>query len=363
MRTVKIGKKLVGDGYPCYILAEAGCNHNQDLEIAKRLVDMAALSKADGIKFQTYRAENIYSKKTPMMSHFKQRMNAGKGATMYDLIKKTELSWSMHRPIVEYCRKKKVVFLSTPFEEKAVDFLQTFRVPAYKIASFEMTHFPLIRRVARTGKPVILSTGMSSLGDIEKVVSIIQAEGNDSIILLHCVSNYPAKAEDSNLRVLNTLKSAFGFPVGLSDHTPGIEISKIAMAVGANLIEKHITTDQALPGPDHYFSLTIEELRELVKARDFIESVLGSPYKRCADNEKPMKHMGRRSLIAARDIAGGSCVRADMIAVKRPGYGLHPELMENVIGMVAIKDIEEDEPLSWDMFVRYKNKKDVKKSR
>lgn len=360
MRTVKIGGKKVGDGYPCYILAEAGCNHNQDLGIAKKLIDMSVDAGADGVKFQTYRAENIYSKKTPIMPHFKKHMKAGKNATMYDLIKMTELPWDMHRPIADHCRKNKIVFLSTPFEEDAVDFLEKFEVPAYKIASFEMTHFPLIRKVAQTGKPIILSTGMSTLGDIEKVLSIIQAEGNDQVVLLHCVSNYPANAEDFNLRVLNTLKTAFGYPVGLSDHTPGIEISKIAMAVGANLIEKHITTDQTLPGPDHHFSLTPGELAGLVEARNVIEEVLGSPHKRCSDNEEPMKHIGRRSLVAARCIAKGAGISRDMIAVKRPGYGIHPELTDELIGMVAVRDIEEDQPLSWDMFVQYKNRKKMR---
>lgn len=354
MKTVHIGTAAVGDGNPCYILAEAGCNHNQRLDFARQLVDTAAAARADGIKFQSYHAENMYSKKTPMMEHFRTRLNAPESATMFDLIKMTELPWDMHEPIVAYCRQKSMPFLSTPFEEAAVDLLERFGVPAYKIAAFEMTHYPLIRKAAATGKPIILSTGMSTLGDIEKALGAVYREGNEQVVLLHCVSNYPARPEDYNLRVIHTLKAAFGCPVGVSDHTPGIDVAKIAIALGANLIEKHITVDQTLPGPDHYFSLTPDELRGLVRARDDIEKILGSPHKTCTEAEQAMKHIGRRSLVAAVDIPVGATVTGDMIAVKRPGYGLHPELMDVVVGSVAVRLISEDEPLAWDMFLKGK---------
>ena len=314
MKTVRIGEKNVGDGNPCFIMAEAGCNHNQELELAKRLVDQAAKARADGVKFQTYRAENMYSRKTPMMAHFKERLSAPDGATMYDLIKMTELPYDFHEPITTYCRQKGVPFFSTPFSEGDVDYLEQLDLPAYKIASFEMTHFPLIRRAASTGRPVILSTGMSTLGDIERVLAIFEREGNDRVILLHCVSNYPCRPEDTNLRVIETLKRTFGFPVGLSDHTPGIEVAKIAIAVGANLVEKHITTDQGLPGPDHYFSLTAEELSALVCAAREIEAMLGSSIKRCTDAELDMKRIGRRSLVAATAIPRGSKITTEMLA-------------------------------------------------
>jgi len=353
MKTVKIGDRKVGDGNACYVLAEAGCNHNANIDIARKLIDMSVEAEVDGIKFQTYKAENMYSKKTPMMQHFKERLSVGENATMYDLIKMTELPYEMHQPIVDYCMKMGILFLSTPFGEDDVDYLEQFDVPAYKIASFEMTHFPLIKKMAGKGKPVILSTGMSTLGDIEKVLTIINGEGNDQVILLHCVSNYPAKPEDYNLKVIQTLKSAFGYPVGLSDHTPGIEVPKIAFALGANFIEKHITIDQGLPGPDHYFSLTPDELKELVKVRDGIEEMLGNPQKRCTEAEKSMKYIGRRSLVAAKNIPAGATITEDCLAVKRPGYGLHPELMKTLIGGVATRDIEYDEPLTWNMFIKY----------
>lgn len=353
MKVVTIGKKPVGGDNPCFIIAEAGCNHNQSLDLAKKLVDMAVVAEADAVKFQSYHAENMYSKMTPMMEHFRKRLNASADATMFDLIKMTELPWEMHTPIVEYCREKETVFFSTPFELEAVDLLEQFEVPAYKIASFEMTHFPLLKKAAQTGKPMILSTGMSTLGDIEKAMSVIYGEGNDQIILLHCVSNYPARPEDYNLRVIDTLKVAFGCPVGLSDHTPGTKVAEVAMALGADLVEKHVTIDQSLPGPDHYFSLTAEELKALVGARDKIEAMLGSPFKQCTQAEQAMKKIGRRSMVAARKIPSGTVVSPDMIAIKRPGYGLHPEVMDTIVGSATVRDVQGDEPLSWDMFLTY----------
>ncbi len=351
MQPVMIGERPVGDGHPCFVLAEAGCNHNQRLDLALQLVDVAAAARADAVKFQTYTADELYSKHTPMMEHFREKMGAGADATMYDLIARTELPYALQPRIVEHCREVGIPFLSTPFGLGDVDLLERAGVPAYKIASFEMTHFPLLRRVAETGRPVILSTGMSSLGDIEKALEALG--GSERVILLHCVSNYPTDAADCNLRVIETLKRTFGCPVGFSDHTPGNEVTRVALAVGANLVEKHFTVDQTLPGPDHHFSLTPTQLRELVEARDAIEAMLGSPFKTCTAAEQPMKRIGRRSLCAARAIRRGERVRADMIAVKRPGTGIPTELADVVIGARAVRDVGEDEPLSWDMFVRY----------
>jgi sialic acid synthase SpsE len=353
MKTIKIGDGKVGDGNPCYVLAEAGCNHNANIDIARKLIDMSVEAGADGIKFQTYKAELMYSKKTPMMKHFKDRLTAKDDATMYDLIKMTELPYDMHAPIVNYCKENNIPFLSTPFDEESLDFLDGFDVPAYKIAAFEMTHFPLLRKVAQKGKPIILSTGMSSLGDIEKAIEIIYRENNNQVVLLHCVSNYPAQPEDYNLRVINTLKAAFGLPVGLSDHTFGIEVSKIAISIGANLIEKHITIDQKLPGPDHYFSLTKEELTELTQFNKLADKALGSPIKKCTEAEKPMKNIGRRSLVAGVDIPSGTKITRAMIEVKRPGTGLDTGLISTLLGTETRRDIERDEPLSWDMFLKY----------
>jgi len=351
MNVVKIGKKSVGDGFPVFVIAEAGCNHNSDIELAKRLVDCAKTAAADIVKFQTYHAELMYSRKTPIMAHFRERMGLGDDATMFDLIKATELPYELHPAIVRHCDKRKIMFASTPFDEDSVDFLEQFDPPVYKIASFEMVHYPLIRKVARTKKPVILSTGMSSLGDIEKALSVIHQEQNDKVILLHCVSNYPAVPEDYNLRVIETLKKAFNTPVGISDHTPGIETALIAVAAGANIVEKHITVDQSLPGPDHHFSLDPKQLNQLVSGVNRVSSMLGTNIKQCLDSEMNMKHIGRRSLVAAIDIRHGETLSERHIAIKRPGYGIHPEFLEMLMGKESIVDIEVDTPLTWEMFL------------
>ncbi len=351
MSNVSIGGRTIGDGEPCFIIAEAGCNHNQSLEIALGLVDMAVESESDIVKFQSYVADDIYSKKTPMMEHFRAKMNASHDATMYDLIKATELPRELERRVVDYCREQNIPFMSTPFGLGDVDVLESYGVPAYKVASFEMTHFPLLQKVGETGKPIILSTGMSTLGDIEKSLNAIGR--SDNIILLHCVSSYPADPEECNLRVIETLKRTFGCPVGFSDHTPGIEVSKLAIAVGANVVEKHVTVDQTLPGPDHHFSLTREELCGLVAAAREINTVLGSPHKFCTPGEQALKRIGRRTLCAATDIRKGSRITPSEIAVKRPGTGIATELADVLIGAVANRDIEYDEPLTWEMFVQY----------
>ena len=353
--SIKVGDQYVGDGHPCYIIAEAGCNHNQSPQIARALIDSAVAAGASAVKFQTYISESMYSRQTPMLEHFRTRMGLGEGATMFDLIKMTELPFEMHDDIVSYSKEKNIPFFSTPFDRKSLDFLDQYDVPMYKIASFEMTHFPLLRAVAEKQKPIVLSTGMCNLGDIEKALDVITSENNEQIILLHCVSSYPAKPEEYNLRVIETLKSAFSYPVGLSDHTPGTEVSKIAVAIGANMVEKHITIDQSLPGPDHYFSLTPEELEDLVSGIREVEKMLGSARKRCVQGEKTLKHIARRSLVAATNLKKGDTVEAGMIDVKRPGYGLHPELMESLIGAQVVRDVKEDEPLSWDMFMAYPN--------
>ncbi len=353
MATIELAGKTVGDAQEPFIIAEAGCNHNADRDLALRLVDEAAAAAVHAVKFQTYAAPNMYSRQTPMMEHFRKRMNMGPDATMFDLIKATELPYEYHEHIVARAREKGVPFVSTPFDPSDVDFLESFNPPFYKIASFEMTHYPLIERAAATGRPLVLSTGMSTLGDIEKALSVAEHQGNRSIVLLHCVSNYPARPEDYNLRAIETIKRAFGHPVGVSDHTPGIETALIAIAAGAVLVEKHVTLDKSLPGPDHYFSLDPDELRALVSGARRVYAALGSAVKGCTSAEEAMKRIGRRSMVAACDIARGATISREMIAIKRPGTGLHPELMEPLVGCRTRQDIAADTPLSWEMFLQY----------
>jgi N,N'-diacetyllegionaminate synthase len=348
MKSIKIGNKDVGDGFATFVIAEAGCNHNGDIGLAKKLIDSAVKSSADIVKFQSYHAELMYSKKTPIMQHFRERMGFGEGATMFDLIKATELPYEHHEPINAYCHDNNIPFASTPFDEETVDFLEQFDPPMYKVASFELVHYPLLRKVAQTGKPLVLSTGMATLGDIENALMVIQREADSQVALLHCVSNYPALPEDYNLRVIETLKRSFDVPVGISDHTPGIETALIAVAAGANLVEKHITVDQTLPGPDHHFSLDVRELCELVSGVRRVEKMLGSSIKHCVPAEEDMKHIGRRSLVAAVDIEAGQTITETAVCIKRPGFGLHPIHFETIIGARAKNSIEADTPLEWD---------------
>lgn len=347
MKTIEIGGVAVGDGHPCYVVAEAGCNHNRSLDLARQLVDMAADAGADAVKFQTFTAETIVSSKAAAMEH----IAAGSGKSITELFGELELPTEFHRPIAEHSRARGIPFMSSVFYEEGVALLEALDVPGYKIASFEIGHLPLLREVARTGKPVILSTGMATLRDIERALDTLSAAGDDRVVLLHCVSNYPARPEDYNLRVVESLKTTFGLPVGVSDHTPGIEMPKISVAAGANMIEKHATVDQTLPGPDHSFSVNPAELKAMVAAVRAVEAMLGSPRKRPLDSEREMAALGRRSLVAKTAIPAGTAVTDAMLAVKRPGSGLEPWMADIVLGRKVRRDVAADEPFVWDMFL------------
>ncbi len=351
MREVEICGKMVGDDHPTFVIAEAGSNHDRSVETACKLIDVSADCGADAVKFQTYVAELSFSTRTTVPQHYRERCGFDETANMCDLMKYVELSREQHAPVIEHCAKRDISFFSSVFDMSDVDFLETFDVPAYKIASYEISHFPLLKRVAETGKPVVLSTGMATLGEAEKALNILAQNGLDDVVLLHCISNYPALPEDSNLRAINTLKAAFGVPVGLSDHSPGVDVAKLAIAVGADMVEKHITLDQNSPGPDHPFSINPEELKALVEGARYVETVLGDGRKVCRDAEQGMRSLARRSVVADIEIPKGTRITSEMLVVRRPGTGLHPENLDVVIGSVARKDILDNEPLQWDMLI------------
>jgi N-acetylneuraminate synthase len=350
LKKVLIGERLIGEGEKCFIIAEAGSNHNRDFNQALRLIDVAVEAGADAVKFQTYSAEKIYSKKTPKMSYLKKKGLTREDESVWDLIKRIEMPRQWHKDLMEYCNEKGIIFLSTPFDLQAVDELEEIGVLAHKIASFEITHLPLLEYVAKTGKPIILSTGMADLSDIETALDVIYRQSNDKVILLHCAINYPPRYEDLNLRAIKTMEQAFQVPVGFSDHTLGITSDIAAVALGAKVIEKHFTLDRNLPGPDHPFALEPDELKSMVQAIRDTEKALGSPIKKHTQAEEEMYRLARRSLVAACRIPKGTKITAEMIDVKRPGYGIPTKLMDVVIGRVARVDIEEDEILSWEMF-------------
>jgi sialic acid synthase SpsE len=347
-----IGTHPVGPGHPCYVIAEAGSNHNRDLVTAMRLIEVAAQARADAVKFQTYTAEGLYSRRTPDIKYLKEKGLVGDQESVWELIKRVEIPWEWHADLARHAATCGITFFSTPFEEAAVDALEEVGVPAYKIASYEVNHLPLIERVARTGKPMLISTGMASLGDIERALDTAAAVGARDLMVMHCAVNYPPRFADLNLRAITTMREAFQIPIGWSDHTPGHTADVVAVTLGACAVEKHFTLSRAQTGPDHPFALEPDELGAMVTAIREAEDALGSSVKRVTDAEADLFRLGRRSLVAARDIpAGGELSRGDL-AVKRPGFGIPVDALDQVIGRHVVRDVVSDQVLEWDDLVR-----------
>jgi N,N'-diacetyllegionaminate synthase len=325
-----IAGKSIGPGAPCFIIAEAGVNHNGDIILARKLIDAAVESCADAVKFQTFNADRIITRDAPQADY--QRRNIGVEESQYAMLKRLEMSHAMHRELLDYCTHRSIFFLSTPFEEESADFLNSLHIPAFKIPSGEITNLPFLDHVARMLQPMIVSTGMSTLDDVSAAVACIRATGNERLALLHCVSNYPAAASDINLRAMDTLRETFAVPTGYSDHTDGLEIAFAAVARGAQIIEKHFTLDRALPGPDHKASLEPAELTALVTGIRRIETSLGDGIKRCVDAEKSTAAVARKSIVANRDVAAGSILAREDLVIQRPGTGISPARLNAIIG-------------------------------
>lgn len=340
--TVKIGK-----GMPTFIIAEAGVNHNGDMELAKAMIDIAVDAGADAVKFQTFKAENLASKNARKADY--QLETTDVDETQLEMLKRLELRPEQHITLIEHCSKKNILFLSTAFDSECADLLDSLEIPLFKIPSGEVINIPFLKHVARKGKPMILSTGMSYLGEIEQAVNAILETGNQNLILLHCVTNYPAEVEDINLRAIQTMERVFNLPVGYSDHTLGVEISIAAVALGACVIEKHYTLDKDMNGPDHKASLEPDELKALVKGIRNVEKALGNGIKKPARSESSNRQIIRKSLVAACDIDEGVTLTEDMILSKRPCTGISPVFLETVIGRKAARPIKKDEVINWDM--------------
>ncbi len=348
MNTVQIGDRVVGGGAPVYVIAEAGSNHDRNLDQAKRLIDVAAAAGADAVKFQTFTADRIVAETTTRAKYLEGILPPGK--TMSDLFRELELPREWHATLFEHATAAGLDFISTPFDFEAVDLLDSLGVKAFKVASYELWHLPLIREIASRGKPIICSTGMADLADIQDAVDTVAATGNDQLILLHCVVNYPPPFADLNLRAIETMRSAFHVPVGYSDHSPGITAPIVATALGAAVIEKHFTLSRDLAGPDHRFAIEPDELTSMVRAIRDAHDALGSGIKRMAPAEADLYLTARRSLFAARDIAAGTILSDDDVAVLRPGTGIEVRDLPKVIGRTAHRAIGRHEPLAWDMF-------------
>ena len=343
---IKIFNRAVGEGEPCFIIAEAGVNHNGDVNLAKKLIDVAREAGADAVKFQTFTAERIVTRYAEKAEY--QKRTTRKEESQYDMLTKLELSEKVHFELKEYANRQGIMFLSTPYDKESVDLLVRLGVSALKISSADITNHPLLAHMATKSLPLILSTGMSTLGEIEEAVEVITNGGNEQLILLHCNFNYPTKMEDVNLRAMLTLKQAFGFPVGYSDHTMGIEVSLCAVALGAGVIEKHFTLDRNLPGPDHGASLEPAELKDMVVKIRNIERALGSLIKRPSGEEVQNREVCRRSLVAATDIPQGTIITSDMLAAKRPGTGISPKHVKALVGHKVVATIRKDELITWD---------------
>ncbi len=327
---IVIGGRKIGAGNPCFIVAEAGVNHDGAPEVARRLVEVAAECGAHAIKFQTFKADRVVSATAPKAEYQLQTTDATE--SQLEMLQRLELSPEAHRGLYTYCQERGVLFMSTPFDEESVDLLDELGVPVFKIGSGEITNWPFLEYVAGKGKPIILSTGMSYLSEVDEAVRVIRDAGCDQLVLLHCVSNYPSDPVDTNLRAMQTMATAFQEAVGYSDHTPGIEVALAAVALGACLIEKHFTLDKNLPGPDHKASLGPDELAALVQGVRTVEAALGCGRKGPAASEANTAVVARRSLVAARDIPAGTTLTEELIAIKRPGGGLPPAMRPYLVG-------------------------------
>lgn len=349
-----------------YIIAEAGVNHNGSLDMAKKLVEVAAAAGADAVKFQTFKADALVSRLAPKAEYQIRTTDAAE--SQHEMIRKLELDELAHETLIEYCRVCGIEFLSTPFDLESLDLLSgRFNLSCIKIPSGDITNAPLLLRIAQTGKPVILSTGMSTLGEIEDALGVLafgyldnrepsiasfraaycsvlgQTKLQDKVTILHCTTEYPAPLEDVNLKVIDTMRSAFGLRVGYSDHTEGIAVPIAAVARGAVVIEKHFTLDRSLPGPDHKASLEPAELKQMVSAIRMVEQALGSGKKHPAPSELKNMSVARKSLVAAAAISSGELFTTENLTVKRPGNGLSPMRYWELLNRKSSRDFSADE--------------------
>jgi N,N'-diacetyllegionaminate synthase len=347
LQEININGRKIGPSHPCFIIAEAGVNHNGDVGNAKRLVEAAREAGADAVKFQTFKADKLVSRRAPKADY--QMRTTDPNETQLQMIRHLELSFDDFRAIKDQCDREDILFLSSPFDESSVDLLDDLGVPALKVASGELTNHPFLQYVVKKGKPIILSTGMSYLAEVEEAFRIIQNAGCEELVLLHCVTNYPARPADVNLRALETMRAVFQVPIGYSDHTLGIEVPLAAVALGACIIEKHFTLDKGMPGPDHSASLEPQELARMVGAIRLVQAALGDGIKRPTADEMGNRIAGRRSVATALAIKSGTIITREMLTALRPGDGIPPKDMNLVVGKKTKCDIQAGQLITLDM--------------
>ena len=326
-----------------FIIAEAGVNHNGSLELAKKLIDVAVESKVDAVKFQTFKAKNVISKNAEKANY--QKESTGIQESQLEMVQKLELDKSAHYELMLYCKKNKIIFLSTPFDHDSIELLNEMGLEIFKIPSGEITNLPYLEHIGKLNKKIILSTGMADIGEIEDALDILVQAGTDknNITILHANTMYPTPMEDVNLKAMLTIANTFGLKYGYSDHTLGIEVDIAAVALGATVIEKHFTLDKTMPGPDHQASLNPLELKEMVSGIRNIELALGNGIKKPSKSEKPNIDVARKSIVAKLNIKKGEIFTKNNLSIKRPGSGMNPMLWNEIMGTVARKDYSEDD--------------------
>ena len=345
MRKININGKNIGDDYPCYTIAEAGANHEGEMEKAFQLIDAAKESGVDAIKFQNYTATKLTTKTAP-----KYWDDGIENESQFDVFNKLDkLHDDEWKQIFDYANKKNITCFSTPFDLESVDLLESFNVPAYKIASADITHIPLIKKIASKKKPVFMSTGMASIEEIYDAISAIQDQGNEEIVIMHCITSYPTKSEDANLEMITSLNQEFpDYVVGYSDHTLGIDIAIFSTFYGSKCIEKHFTYDKNLSiSRDHRLSLDSNDFKELIRKLKLCEISCGSRIREHFFAEDDAVKYARRSIVSAKKILKGTKITEDLLEIKRPGTGIKPKFLNEIVGKIASKDIDDDVPITW----------------
>lgn len=347
-KIINIGGRLTGRGKPAFVIAEAGVNHNGRIDLAHALVDAAADAGADAVKFQTFNTDDVVTVDAPKAEY--QRAATGDGGSQHEMILALELGAGDFAELSRHATERGIFFLSTPFDLASVDLLGSLGVHAFKVPSGEITNPELLLSVASKGKPVLMSTGMAELEEVRSAVEMLIRAGTKELALFQCTSSYPTNPEDVNLRVMHTLECEFQVPVGLSDHTEGIEISLAAVALGASLIEKHLTLDRGLDGPDHAASMEPAQLTKLIRGIRKVEAALGTGIKRPSSNEREVAKVARRSLVAAESLPEGTKLAREHLLFRRPGTGLPPTSLDLVLGKTLTRKLDKGQLITLDLF-------------
>ena len=345
MKDIKIENITISNNEKCFIIVEAGVNHNGSIEIAKKLVDEAVNIGADCIKFQTYKTENLVTKKAPKANY--QLKVTDEKESQFEMLKKLELTLEEYKDLISYCSERNILFLSTPYNIGDIDFLNSLGVSAFKVASGQIVEKPFLEYLAKQGKPIIASTGMAYLSEIDEAVRVFRDNGNEDFVILQCTTNYPSLESDSNLKAMISMRDAFNCLVGYSDHTVSDVAILGSVALGAKIIEKHFTLDKNMEGPDHSCSADPEEMAELISKIRLLESALGTGVKTPCESEIKNTQGMRRSLVFNRDIKEGETLKQEDIGVKRPATGIHPNLIDQFVGKVVTRDISLDDQVSF----------------